>query len=486
MKRSRMFCHVGTLGLAVVLCLAAFTAAATARPRANRSRTHADDGRHQADHGHAQMVITLFIDGGHRELYTPATTPTIAGLAARGVEYSHAQSGFPSDSFPGLLDSFTGNDPTRTGLPYEHFWDRSYPNGGAEIDLTETPSYPGISQGVQAWSFVREPTVFEAVHNAGLPTAFIASQNTYSVLNGPSGTGVDDLQTPTLSFQCSSLDYRCAENYDKTNFDNLIHEVSSPNPPALSGAYAMAPNQAMKAGGIYDRSGSGPSAITAQSLRFEDNQVARLIVALKRAHRWQHTVLIVTADHGNSPIRANPNPSTCAQNDASAPNACPFIDPSTIDAYLASRGIPVAYDTADDISLLWLKDPRQAAQAMSALSTPQARNMFAIDRLLTRDDLARLGAAPRDRTPDLAISPRVGFDYDSVDSTKQAEHGGLHPADRDIPLIIGGAVPRSGRVIDSPVSNLQIAPTIAALLGVRFPSSQVPPLPGLAPGLRGR
>lgn len=59
------------------------------------------------------MVITLFMDGGHREFYTAQTTPTIAGLAARGVRYTDAQSGVPSHSFPALLDSFTGTRPTQ-------------------------------------------------------------------------------------------------------------------------------------------------------------------------------------------------------------------------------------------------------------------------------------------------------------------------------------------------------------------------------------
>ncbi|HZD64871.1 MAG TPA: alkaline phosphatase family protein [Acidimicrobiales bacterium] len=428
-------------------------------------------------HGRARMVITLFMDGGHGELYTPATTPTIAGLAAHGVEYTHARSGVPSDSFPGLLDSFTGNDPTRTGIPYEVFYDRSYPS---TINLTEHPSYPGYP-GTPPWNFVRKPTVFDSVHNAGLRTAFIASQHTYSVLNGPSGNGIDNLKTPTLSFHCGSLDYRCAERFDNTNFHSLIKEVTGPTPPALSGLYVMAPNQAMKAGGIHNAAGTGPSAITAQALAYEDHEVAGLIAALKKAHRWQHTVLIVTADHGNNPIRPNPYPN-CAQNDASAPNACPFIDPSTIDSYLGGHGIPVAHDTADDVALLWLKHPDQATRALKLLNSPTARNRFAVSRLLTRKDLAALGAAPANRTPDLAISPRTGFDYDSVNSTKRAEHGGFHPGDRGIPLIVGGAVPHAGRVISTPVTNLQVAPTIASLLRVPFPSSEVPPLPGLTPG----
>lgn len=351
------------------------------------------------------------------------------------------------------------------------------------IDLTETPSYPG---NLHPWDFGRKPTVFEAVRTAGLGTAFIAAQDTYSVLNGPSGTGVENLQTPTLQFECpTSLDYKCAETYDDKNFTTLISEVTAPHPPALSGQYVMAPNRAMKAGGIFDSSGTGPSAITAQSLRFEDDEVARLIGALKAAHRWQHPVLIVTADHGNSPIRPNTYPA-CTPNDASAANACPFIDPGTIDDYLAGKGIPVVQDTADDVSLLWLTDPNQASQALADLNTPDARRMFAIDRLLTRDDLVALGAAPAGRTPDLAISPVVGVDYDSIDSTKLAEHGGMHPADRDIPLIIGGgAIHGQGRRIDSPVTNLQIAPTIAALLDVPFPSSQVPALPDLGPDQSG-
>ncbi len=38
----------------------------------------------------------------------------------------------------------------------------------------------------------------------------------------------------------------------------------------------------MKAGGIFNSTGTGPSGTTAQALRFEDNEVARLVEALKR------------------------------------------------------------------------------------------------------------------------------------------------------------------------------------------------------------
>jgi arylsulfatase A-like enzyme len=92
MNRTRSIRRACSAAAALALSLAAAPAIAATQP---------------PGHGHAQMVITLFMDGGHRELYTPQTTPTISGLAAHGVEYTNAQSGVPSDSFPGLRDSFT-------------------------------------------------------------------------------------------------------------------------------------------------------------------------------------------------------------------------------------------------------------------------------------------------------------------------------------------------------------------------------------------
>ena len=49
---------------------------------------------------------------------------------------------------------------------------------------------------------------------------------------------------------------------------------------------------------------------------------------------------------------------------------------------------------------------------------------------------------------------------------KIAEHGGAHPQDRDVPLVIDGPGVAKGGVVNSTVETTQIAPTILHLLGL--------------------
>jgi arylsulfatase A-like enzyme len=94
------------------------------------------------------------------------------------------------------------------------------------------------------------------------------------------------------------------------------------------------------------------------------------------------------------------------------------------------------------------------------------------------------GDPAQGRTPDLIIQPIPGTIY-SGSSKKLAEHGGFAHDDTNTLLIVSN--PRlKGRVVDMPVTNMQVAPTILkalglnpeALVAVRREGTRV--LPGLA------
>jgi hypothetical protein len=423
-----------------------------------------------ARHDRVQHVVILTMDGGHRELYTPAVAPTISRLASQGLDYVNAVADFPGDSVPGNADMFTGNQPTATGLLYDTFYDRHYQQ---VIRL----KYKNIlAPGTTAQDYNRMPSVFQAATSAGLTSMFIAKDPAYAFLNGTpaAGPGITDLETPNLKVICPDvLDYQCFERYDDANFTSLINSLTGPAAPAIAGYYVQAVSSAQKFGGVS-------SAATDQAIGFEDNEVQRLVTALQASGAWDQTVLIITGDHGNTPLR--PNPPDCVQNDVSAANACSFISPASVQTFLGQQAVPISLvqQTADNADYVWLSDPSQTAAAVAALSTPAAANQFAIRRILTQQDFVALGAAPADRTPDFALLPLAGYCYDSnVNDPKRAEHGGLDPADQAVPMIVtGGAVQGQG-VLEPEVHTEQIAATIANLLNFAFPSAAFPALPGV-------
>jgi hypothetical protein len=91
---------------------------------------------------HVKHVLLLSIDGMHQsdlDWYV-STHPqsALASLVAHGAEFTHAQTTFPSDSFPGMGAQLTGGGPGTTGVYYDDtFNHRLLPPG--TVDCSTTP-----------------------------------------------------------------------------------------------------------------------------------------------------------------------------------------------------------------------------------------------------------------------------------------------------------------------------------------------------------
>src|SRR5262249_12444753 len=150
----------------------------------------------------------------------------LAALSNSGVTFSNASTSEPSNAFPGLLSMTTGGSPQTTGVYYDDAYDRNLsPPGsncstkGTEVlydqsidyDPTKLDGGGGInpaalpldgSKGctpVYPHAFLRVNTIFEVVKAAGDHTAWADDHPSYNILDGPSGTGVEDLYTPEIS-----------------------------------------------------------------------------------------------------------------------------------------------------------------------------------------------------------------------------------------------------------------------------------------------
>src|SRR5262249_35819216 len=80
-----------------------------------------------------------------------------------------------------------------------------------------TPVYPH--------NMIRVNTIFEVVKNAGLRTAFSEKRPSYDFLNGPSGTGVQDLYVPEINFNSTLTDNFKTQSFDELRVQSLIHEI---------------------------------------------------------------------------------------------------------------------------------------------------------------------------------------------------------------------------------------------------------------------
>src|SRR5438093_5606624 len=226
-----------TLKIAAVAlaCIAGFATAVRA--------VHEDDG------DAARHVLLLSVDGLHAsdlERFV-ATHPdsALAWLSASGRTYTNAKATMPSDSFPGLLAMVTGGTPRSTGVYYDDGYDRTLlasnatcvpgqPAPGTRvqwkqnldtlpftsfqsfIDEKKLPFNPADCSRVYPHQFPRVNNVFELVKAAGGRTAWSDKHPAYEFLNGPSGTGIDDLYTPEIA-SCDGL-LPCSSALVTTNF----------------------------------------------------------------------------------------------------------------------------------------------------------------------------------------------------------------------------------------------------------------------------
>lgn len=225
---------VGAAGLLTgALALPATAAAAPA----GASKT----GRH---------VLLLSVDGLHQSdlAWYVRTHPhsALARLTRGGMEYLHARTPVPSDSFPGMVAQVTGGHPRSTGVYYDVSYNHSLlpagttscagvPRGAVVafdesidrntdrldageglaglpdsilrmtknprtlIDPATLPVDPKTCSPVYPHEYLQVNTVFEVARAHGLRTAWSDKHPAYDILNGPSGKGVQDLFTPEIN-----------------------------------------------------------------------------------------------------------------------------------------------------------------------------------------------------------------------------------------------------------------------------------------------
>src|SRR5213594_4284270 len=173
-------------------------------------------------------VLLISVDGLHSldvENYVAAHPDSaLAELSNHGVTFSNARTPALSDSFPGLLALVTGGSPVSHGLFYDVSYDRTifdptnttcagspgnmmvfdesidlYTSSNVSLNMIDPTKLPRVldSHGncvpLFPHSALRTNTIFEVVKASGGHTAWADKHPAYDLVNGPSGTGVDDL-----------------------------------------------------------------------------------------------------------------------------------------------------------------------------------------------------------------------------------------------------------------------------------------------------
>jgi hypothetical protein len=369
------------------------------------------------------------------------------------------------------------------------------PNPQALLDPAALPVDPTTCLPVYPHSYLKVNTVFNVVRAAGLRTAWSDKHPAYEILNGPSGTGVQDLFTPEINSVADSAgddwttDNALTQEYDGFKVAAILNEIdgfdhsgkTKLGTPAIFGMNFQTVSTAEKLPvsdglrGGYNPDGT-PGPLLSRALDYINRQLGSMIGRIEADGLGSNTTIILSAKHGQSPV----DPSLLRRVDDGA-----IID--AINAGWAAKhpgAAPlVAFSVDDDGMLLWLSDRSPAAlhfakQYLLGHSAPantvndakgvysttvQSSGLTAVYTGAAAD--AKVGARTGDpHAPDLIGIAQHGVVY-TGGVKKIAEHGGAAADDRDVPLVVAGAGVDHG-TSSSPVQTTQIAPTILQLLGL--------------------
>ena len=454
----------------------------------------------------------------------------LAELASHGITYTNARTPANSDSFPGLLALVTGGSPVSHGLFYDVSYDRtifapsnvtcSGPAGNMMVfdESIDLYNAHNVSQNVidpaklprvrdkfgncvalYPHSALRTNTIFEVAKSKGWHTAWADKHPAYDLVNGPSGTGVDDLYTPEVT-NVGGLDNThsvvCTAENDLKKVHGIINEIHglthdgkpAPGAPVIFGMDFQAvsvgqklvtdnydhscvsdtdPTINQQPGGYTDGSGT-PSAVLAYGLQQTDAALASMIVALKNQGLYDSTLFIVTSKHGQSPInpvKVNKPGHFAVWLRASAGwrHAIPPRSRSPMPTNCSTG--PCGFVQDDDIALIWLQGQNATGQQVTDYLNTNAIPLF-IDEVMGGAELTLKFNDPAadSRTPDIIVEPTYGTTY-TTSTAKNSEHGGFSYGDTNVGLIVSNPAFKSS-VLKTLVSTAQVAPSILHALGV--------------------
>ncbi len=371
-----------------------------------------------------KRAYVLVLDGCRPDEITPTLMPRTSALRDSGLNHPRATSLPVMETIPNHVMMMSGVRPDRSGVPANSILDRA----------------TGEVRDMDRETDIKVRTIIERLNNNGLTTGTVLSKEyLYGVFGG-----------------------RATHRWEPAP----IVPVSGHAPDVFTMEAALTmvkehdPHLVFVNLGDIDRLGhsdlTGPLGLKATrqaALAATDVQVGRFVDLLKSSGRWEHSMVVVLADHSM---------------DWSLPHQLIHLSPVlALDPLLAGR-VTIADNGGADL-LYWTGDPAQldaAVARMIALSSAVPGVLSAHDPRVTPS--LRTGPLGGD----VVVYAQAGWRFSDPDQTSNpipGNHG--HPATSPIPFFLAGGHRRvPGRTTSSErAATVDVAPTVADFFGVGAP-----------------
>jgi arylsulfatase A-like enzyme len=433
----------------------------------------------------APRVVVIVLDGLRPDDISPARTPTLARLRARGVAFTNTHAAFPTVTRVNGAVLTTGNYPSRTGIVGNTLYVPA-------VDSL-APFSTGDDQALErlrrrSGELLNTPSLGERLQAAGLRYTVVTSGSGGNALllnpMGPGGVGVTinpNLAGGTRVSWADSVDRKVRMRFGKApseasmlkttgNFgpvvrwaDRVLREyVLSELKPDVLMYWITEPDETQHQHGVGSREATA-------ALLEADAAVGRLVAALDSA--GSRTNYLIVSDHGftqhtvavpvsNELIRAG------LKRDSASTDVTVVSDAETIHLFVRNHGpettraLAALFQRQATTAAIFARDSTIAGTfplAVAQLDHPE-RGADLVVTLTWRADTNAYGV------PGTQAISVPGDERRVVNGA--AGHGGLSPYVVHATMLAVGPAFRSGRVLDTPVGNIDVTPTVLALLGL--------------------
>lgn len=433
----------------------------------------AQEGSPQASRRRTEHVVLLSIDGLRPQLYRDERwpAPVLQELAQEGAIVLAARTVFPALTYPAHAMLVTGCLPARHGVVHNE------------------PFEPGGGDGRWLWEArtFRVPTLWDAVRAAGGTTAAVSWPVTVGAaidwnvpdVWDPRNTGsiepIRAATTPPALF--AELEQEATGRLSEHTFS--LDHLGREDAVGAMAAYLFARHRptlllvhVIGLDHVRHRLGrDNPRA--RRAVAAADRALARIVEAVERLSLRDRTTFVVVGDHGAVDLHTALCPNVWLR-DARGARTDTRAWPTS---FLASGGSAFLRPHAGAP-----RDPATIASDVRETLSALPGALRALFRVVERAELDALGADPEAL---LALAAVAGVAFLSTHEglAVRAIHGaghGYHPEVPDMTtgFVAAGAGVRAGTVVPLlPLEN--VAPFVAALLGITLPACDGMLFPGL-------
>jgi predicted AlkP superfamily pyrophosphatase or phosphodiesterase len=426
-----------------------------------------------------RCVVLVSVDGlaGFYLDDPRADLPTLRQLAKDGARAEGLECSFPTVTWPNHTTLVTGATPARHGVIGNNYLSRE---SGAKVPFIPDPLFDKDE-------IVKTPTVYDAAHDAGLVTAGIvwpATRNAKTLdwtvpdMFGDEAWPQYGTRSWLAELQAAGIPVGRHGFWTGDSgggvprdwlYTRMARHLFEHHPPNLLLIHLVEVDH------VQHR--RGPRSDDAYwSVSYADDRLRDLVEAARKSPFGEWTTFVIASDHGFFPIEHDIRPNVLLRQMGLLNVADGKLGEKQ--AYAVSQG---------GACMVYILEQEHKQEIAKKLAEALAQ-LEGVEAVFTPDRFAEIGqSAPEDdpKAPDLWLAAKSGYSFndDHAGETpvaRRAEPAGTHgylPHHTDIlgTLVISGYGVKPGTRLGH-VSNLDVAPTLAMLLGVSLPTADGKPL----------